>query len=95
MEPRYAQTVGIAVDHRRTNKSDESFQLNVNRLVEYKGRLVVLSKKSGGKIDVPQLTTEIVARPRPAEAVSFVKLDDVSYFPKPFILLNNICVYRI
>ena len=76
LEPRYAQTVGIAVDHRRTNKSDESFQLNVNRLVEYKGRLVVLSKKSGGKIDVPQLTTEIVARPRPAEAVSFVKLDD-------------------
>lgn len=29
---KYAQTVGIAVDHRRTNKCNESLSLNVDRL---------------------------------------------------------------
>ena len=44
VNPRYAQTVGIAVDHRRTNKSNESLELNVARLKEYMGNLVVLKK---------------------------------------------------
>jgi len=37
----YAQTVGIAVDHRRRNKSVESLQLNAQRLKEYKSKLVL------------------------------------------------------
>jgi len=32
---RYARTVGIAVDHRRTNKSAESLNANVARLEKY------------------------------------------------------------
>lgn len=39
--PREARTLGIAVDHRRRNKSEESFERNVQRLKEYKKRLVV------------------------------------------------------
>ncbi|KAI2495344.1 ribosomal eL13-like protein [Fragilaria crotonensis] len=34
--PAYAQTVGISVDSRRVNKSEESLALNVARLEEYK-----------------------------------------------------------
>merc|ERR1711902_162966 len=37
----YAQTIGIAVDHRRWNKSVESLQLNAQRLKEYKSKLIL------------------------------------------------------
>merc|ERR1712098_787477 len=37
----YAQTIGIAVDHRRRNKSVESLQLNAQRLKEYKSKLIL------------------------------------------------------
>ena len=43
----FARTVGISIDHRRTNKSAESLQRNVNRLKEYLERLVVLPRKTG------------------------------------------------
>mmetsp|Transcript_3294 Transcript_3294/g.8402 ORF Transcript_3294/g.8402 Transcript_3294/m.8402 type:complete len:207 (-) Transcript_3294:228-848(-) len=46
----YARTVGIAVDHRRTNKSAESLALNVARLEEYKGKLIVFPKKRLSKV---------------------------------------------
>jgi len=38
---RYARTIGISVDHRRRNKSEESLALNVQRLNEYKSKLVL------------------------------------------------------
>lgn len=41
----YARTVGIAVDLRRKNRSQERLNENVQRLKEYKARLVVLPKK--------------------------------------------------
>jgi large subunit ribosomal protein L13e len=44
LSPKYARTIGIAVDHRRTNKSNESFELNLARLNAYKGNLVILKK---------------------------------------------------
>ena len=47
---RYARTVGIAVDHRRTNKSAESLATNVARLEEYKGKLIVFPKKRLSKV---------------------------------------------
>jgi len=40
-----APTIGIAVDHRRGNKSVESLQRNVQRLKEYKSRLVLFPIK--------------------------------------------------
>jgi large subunit ribosomal protein L13e len=41
----YARTVGIAVDHRRSNACEESLERNVARLEAYKKNLVVLKKK--------------------------------------------------
>ena len=40
-----AQQIGIAVDYRRRNKSVESLQQNVQRLKEYKSKLIIFPKK--------------------------------------------------
>ncbi|KAL1988526.1 hypothetical protein VTN96DRAFT_8921 [Rasamsonia emersonii] len=42
-----APTIGIAVDHRRKNVSQESLAANVARLKEYKARLILFPRKSG------------------------------------------------
>lgn len=47
LSAKYARTIGIAVDHRRQNKSQETFDANVARLNEYQSKLVILSKKDG------------------------------------------------
>lgn len=43
---KYARTIGISVDHRRQNKSQETFDANVARLQEYKSKLVIFDKKT-------------------------------------------------
>ncbi|CAB3364265.1 large ribosomal subunit protein eL13 [Cloeon dipterum] len=37
----FARSIGIAVDHRRRNKSVESLQTNVQRLKEYRSKLIL------------------------------------------------------
>lgn len=44
---RVARTLGIAVDFRRRNKAVESLQLNVQRLKEYRAKLILFPKKLG------------------------------------------------
>jgi len=39
-----APTIGIAVDHRRRNRSAESLQANVQRLKEYRSRLILFPR---------------------------------------------------
>lgn len=70
---KYAQTVGISVDYRRSNKSQESLDLNANRLKEYKARLVVGVNQTK---DIPQLKGAIVAAPAKEPVVSFTKITD-------------------
>lgn len=41
-----ARTFGIAVDKRRKDRSGETFKMNVNRLKQYKSKLVVITKKN-------------------------------------------------
>ena len=41
-----APTIGIAVDPRRQNPSEESLKLNVERLQEYKKRLILFPRKT-------------------------------------------------
>jgi large subunit ribosomal protein L13e len=43
---REAMTIGIAVDYRRRNKSVESLQQNVQRLKEYRAKLILFPKKA-------------------------------------------------
>lgn len=44
-----AKTIGIAVDHRRRNHSEESLSLNAARLEQYKSKLMILPKNSKAK----------------------------------------------
>ena len=43
---KWAQSVGVAVDYRRRNRSVESVQVNVDRLKQFLSKLVVFTKKN-------------------------------------------------
>ena len=60
-----AQSIGIAVDGRRKNKSLESLQLNVQRIKEYQSKLILFPVKAGKK-DPNGLTTADEATQRSA-----------------------------
>lgn len=59
-----APKIGISVDHRRRNKSLESFQANVQRLKEYRSKLILFPRKASkpkkGDSDVSCLSTSTV-----------------------------------
>ncbi|KAG0686598.1 60S ribosomal protein L13 [Pichia californica] len=44
--PKYARTIGIAVDSRRSNKNVEGFETNVARLQQYKDSLIIFDKNT-------------------------------------------------
>merc|ERR1712124_28672 len=46
MNPKEAMTIGIAIDYRRRNRSVESLQQNVQRLKEYRSKLILFPKKA-------------------------------------------------
>merc|ERR1712168_50455 len=46
MSKKEAQTIGISVDVRRRNRSVEALQLNVQRLKEYKAKLILFPVKA-------------------------------------------------
>ncbi|KAK3375866.1 ribosomal protein L13e-domain-containing protein [Lasiosphaeria ovina] len=52
----YAPTIGIKVDHRRANLSEEGLAANVERLKAYKARLIVFPRKTNKpkKTDTPK-----------------------------------------
>lgn len=53
-----ARGVGIAVDHRRTNRSEEGFAANVQRLKLYKSKLVVFPRKTAKRVKRGDSTKE-------------------------------------
>jgi large subunit ribosomal protein L13e len=86
---KYAQTVGISVDHRRTNKSTEALDLNVARLKDYMARLVVFPKKmnqfkkgdaSAEDIEnAVQLQGVVLPYEKPDDAVTFAPITEVIF----------------
>ncbi|PAA69325.1 hypothetical protein BOX15_Mlig018539g1, partial [Macrostomum lignano] len=65
---RVAQTIGIAVDHRRKNRSAESLQRNAQRLKAYRGKLILFPKNpkapKAGEASEEELRS-VVQRPLP------------------------------
>jgi large subunit ribosomal protein L13e len=51
--------LGIAVDHRRRNASEESLEMNVNRLKEYKAKLIVFPRKTRGKKGEKKMAVDV------------------------------------
>lgn len=58
LNPRFARSVGIAVDSRRRNKSVESIQLNTQRLKEYKSKLILFPIHNKKKLRAGEATEE-------------------------------------
>ena len=73
----YAKTVGISVDHRRTNKSVETLKVNVDRLKEYKARLVPKKQDATKEAISTTQASDIFTKPKLAvSAVSYTKVTD-------------------
>ena len=83
---KFAQTVGISVDHRRTNKCEESLNTNVDRLKSYKARLVIFPRRAGifkkgdstaAEIaEAQKIDVDITSMPKRAEAVTFTTVTE-------------------
>ncbi|KAK9499631.1 hypothetical protein O3M35_002642 [Rhynocoris fuscipes] len=58
MCPAFARSIGISVDHRRRDKSVEALLLNVNRLKEYRNRLILFPMKRSKKPKKGEATEE-------------------------------------
>uniref|UniRef100_H2Z371 60S ribosomal protein L13 n=1 Tax=Ciona savignyi TaxID=51511 RepID=H2Z371_CIOSA len=62
----FARTIGISVDHRRRNKSTESLQMNVQRLKEYRSKLILFPKK----LSNPKKGDSSTFKPEKARAIT-------------------------
>lgn len=80
LHPKYAATIGIAVDFRRRNRSEESLAVNVARLEEYKMNLVII-KKGDDADSFEQLKGSIQA---PAKPSAEIVMEDVTQEMKDF-----------
>ena len=75
--PAFAQTVGIAVDHRRHNKNADTMAANVARLNQYKAKLIlfprVADKPKKGERSLIQLliSSSLLLRTQPTESSLF------------------------
>lgn len=74
IHPQYAQTVGIAIDWRRKNKSEETLAANVKRLEEYKTNLVVLKKGDSAPDNV--LTQAVQPLVKPTAKIEMMEITD-------------------
>eukprot|EP00605_Chrysophyceae_sp_TOSAG23-4_P001142 GSChrysophyteH1.ASY1.ANO1.1249.1 assembled CDS len=89
INPKLAVTIGISVDHRRTNKSEESFNLNVNRLKDYKARLVVFPKRNVAAAVAAQSGGSLNSLPKGEPAVTVGKVtEDMKDFKAYYTLRN-------
>merc|ERR1712137_1264007 len=74
-----APTIGIAVDHRRRNRCQESLQANVDRLKVYMSKLKIFPAKSGKKGvkkgDTPKSELQNVAQNTLKEIIPVPKPD--------------------
>ena len=95
----FAQTVGISVDHRRTNKCEESLNLNVDRLKSYKARLVIFPRRAGiikkgdssaAEIaEAHKLDVNIASLPKKEEAVTFTAITEELKAAKGYATLRQ------
>ena len=69
----FAKSIGITVDHRRKNRSQESFDVNKARLTNYLSKLVLYPKSEGKYVtkakggilnDTPNVTLLLLSKPK-------------------------------
>jgi len=75
---REARGLGIKVDHRRRNKSEEGMKVNVERLKVYKSKLIVFPKRTRNSVFLKKkgMETDQKGEPRFTESsVPYSKVD--------------------
>jgi len=76
-----ARFIGIAVDFRRKNRSEESLQLNAQRLKEYMSKLIVFPKKEEAvQLPAGALLPVVNASPREKARKSITKDKKTAYY---------------
>nr|ANM86182.1 60S ribosomal protein L13-1 [Stygiella incarcerata] len=73
---RYAQTIGIAIDRRRRNRSAERLTKNIQRLKEYMSRLVVYPLHGMKAGDVEQMKGVVMPIEKTVPEVEFSAITD-------------------
>lgn len=77
---KFARTIGIVVDHRRTNKCVESLQLNAQRLKDYMQRVAIFPKKASKVTQefsaLQQHKGDVVPVPAASPAVTFAAISE-------------------
>ncbi|KAK9324361.1 ribosomal protein L13e [Lipomyces orientalis] len=68
---KFAKTIGIAVDHRRQNRSVEGLEANVARLKEYQAKLILFPRKAGKPKKGDSEALEIAAATQVSTAAVF------------------------
>ena len=99
LAPKYAASVGIAVDTRRSNKSDKSLKANVQRLKQYKSKLVLFprnnKKPKAGDANketlakVTQLSGTVLPLAKHSVQLQSVKLSDVDFKTSVYTTLRK------
>mmetsp|Transcript_118606 Transcript_118606/g.335505 ORF Transcript_118606/g.335505 Transcript_118606/m.335505 type:complete len:208 (-) Transcript_118606:52-675(-) len=97
---KFAQTVGIAVDHRRVNKCEESLKVNADRLKAYRERLIIFPRRQGKfkKGDssaaeiaeaVQQTNVDIASLPSKSTSVEYADVTDEMKAAKGYSALRQ------
>ena len=77
LTPQYAQTIGVAIDWRRKNRSEEGLKKNAERLQAYLANLVVYPLKKQGKIEkTPIIKGDILPVKQDSIAITAGKITD-------------------
>ena len=84
-----APTIGIAVDPRRQNLSEESLKANVERLKAYKARVVIFPRKTGSPKEGDAPTEEMKAAKQIGQPTHIGKVKENS---QAFPITNRIAV---
>ena len=101
--PAFARTIGIAVDQRRRNKSLESLQKNVQRLKEYKSKLILFPSKWNAKklrkgeatMEEKKVATQLRSKVMPIrQGTSKLKIRPVTKAEKKFSVFNALRAAR-
>lgn len=80
----YAMSIGIAVEHRRRNKSLEGMAQNIQRLKEYTDRLVLFAKNKKKASEIiqpkPNVHTNVVSKKKEAKFKARPVTDEMKNF---------------
>lgn len=104
LTPGFAQTIGIAVDRRRRNKSVEGQQENIQRLKEYRSKLILFPVHANRKLRKGEATEEerktatqhkgtVLPITKPVAEIEFRQITDEERKFNAFHTLRRVCIF--